>query len=944
MGKIKFDNEFQIKYHKVLMMNELGVASPSEEIGDNAYKLSLCNVGKSGYSFGPCQWDLSNPTREINKNFKIKDLFEELLCKEIDDNSLVEEIKDKTYYHKLKPLEKLKYKVKYNNKDTLLLNLIDKCLSTEYAKTKINDLYLEELREQEKYVNERVKDVLKVNPKIKEFLEDEFIKLSLLDYHNQFNFSKNGKCEKYLKGEKTQKYNSVSTIQIGDGTKVEDWTNYYFNTKTGNENRPILDKRKGNIEKVVKFQVGKNSDIKAPQNFADALKIMMPKVEVEADKLCDIKWVGFKFTNLYELTKEEVKGDNKKIIDIAKSKIKDEKTNLNVIKNGDKFQVLVKKASYEAVISKDEKDKEYKFFYNGEDKEKIYGEVKLAYNCNCHPLNFVAPSVKSPVIGVVTEVSDVKRILKIEEIQKNQDNTKYFHVFKNIVDISVKAGDKVELGKSLGKIGTCTKDFEQINLNYSIERNDTKASVDLITIDPVEFWNTGKSIGFSFTEKANQIIIKGKIGEITSKNDKESILYYDQNTSETEMKPQILIDGYRIGHYAELKSNNEYEEKEILFNRSSLQTEKKGLSVTYKYEPNKRELSILASGKEKLIIKNFKNGYNGIYLENLVINGDQIIGADEEKEEEGKAQASRASGNHSTNASKSGVYVATGASASCPLGGKIRLVADGSKSFSGGKMLLNSSHIKPSNLCGAGVCNISRVPPPCMPTPAGAWVQISSNFLIDGKPALTDKSKIVCAKGGLISITSPGQNTYGYGSTEAKLLLEKSKEDEQTVKDQQEGKKVEEKPIAQISNIGKTVEIPVKKEIEVEQVLTLERNRVIETIFEEKSYKLFIGKLIDESGNVFSDICCHADEKGENSILPNGRHKISFGDDNSIKIGEEFIVVDYTKKDNLYKSNKHLIVGNELTNKNSELNGNSYGTKHTALRSKLSNHTEGGRS
>jgi len=78
--------------------------------------------------------------------------------------------------------------------------------------------------------------------------------------------------------------------------------------------------------------------------------------------------------------------------------------------------------------------------------------------------------------------------------------------------------------------------------------------------------------------------------------------------------------------------------------------------------------------------------------------------------------------------------------------------------------------------------------------------------------------------------------------------------------------------------------------------------------------------------------------------LQNGRHKISFGDDNSIKIGEEFTVVDYTKKDNLYKSNKHIVVGNELTTKNSELNGNSYSRNHSALRNKLSNRTGSGRS
>lgn len=49
---MNFENDFQIKYHKVLMMNELGDHSLSEEISDSAYKLSLCKKGNSGYSFG----------------------------------------------------------------------------------------------------------------------------------------------------------------------------------------------------------------------------------------------------------------------------------------------------------------------------------------------------------------------------------------------------------------------------------------------------------------------------------------------------------------------------------------------------------------------------------------------------------------------------------------------------------------------------------------------------------------------------------------------------------------------------------------------------------------------------------------------------------------------------------------------------------------------------
>ena len=62
-------------------MNELGDHSLSEEISDSAYKLSLCKKGNSGYSFGPCQWDLSNPNRKITSSIKIIDLNKDIISK-----------------------------------------------------------------------------------------------------------------------------------------------------------------------------------------------------------------------------------------------------------------------------------------------------------------------------------------------------------------------------------------------------------------------------------------------------------------------------------------------------------------------------------------------------------------------------------------------------------------------------------------------------------------------------------------------------------------------------------------------------------------------------------------------------------------------------------------------------------------------------------------------
>jgi uncharacterized Zn-binding protein involved in type VI secretion len=50
-------------------------------------------------------------------------------------------------------------------------------------------------------------------------------------------------------------------------------------------------------------------------------------------------------------------------------------------------------------------------------------------------------------------------------------------------------------------------------------------------------------------------------------------------------------------------------------------------------------------------------------------------------------------------------------------------------------------------------------PMPCTPTTPAPWAPGSSTVLIGGKPALSNNSQLVCAYGGTIMITSPGQTT-----------------------------------------------------------------------------------------------------------------------------------------------------------------------------------------
>jgi hypothetical protein len=51
------------------------------------------------------------------------------------------------------------------------------------------------------------------------------------------------------------------------------------------------------------------------------------------------------------------------------------------------------------------------------------------------------------------------------------------------------------------------------------------------------------------------------------------------------------------------------------------------------------------------------------------------------------------------------------------------------------------------------------VPMPCMPVTPAPWAPGSPTVLIGGMPALNNASKLMCAFGGVIQITMPGQTT-----------------------------------------------------------------------------------------------------------------------------------------------------------------------------------------
>ncbi len=80
-----------------------------------------------------------------------------------------------------------------------------------------------------------------------------------------------------------------------------------------------------------------------------------------------------------------------------------------------------------------------------------------------------------------------------------------------------------------------------------------------------------------------------------------------------------------------------------------------------------------------------------------------------------------------------------------------------------GKPAANIMDNKPmANVMPFGTC--SAVPPtpagpvPCVPTPTGPWLPGSQTVCIKNKPALSNSSKLMCGRGGVISIINPGAN------------------------------------------------------------------------------------------------------------------------------------------------------------------------------------------
>lgn len=77
-------------------------------------------------------------------------------------------------------------------------------------------------------------------------------------------------------------------------------------------------------------------------------------------------------------------------------------------------------------------------------------------------------------------------------------------------------------------------------------------------------------------------------------------------------------------------------------------------------------------------------------------------------------------------------------------------------------------HIFPVNISTFGMCTTPSnpsvaaalgTPSPCVPQLPTPWIPGKPNVLVRGAPALDSDSKLMCAYGGVISITYPGAPT-----------------------------------------------------------------------------------------------------------------------------------------------------------------------------------------
>jgi len=222
----------------MLIKNELG--------GDisKAYKISHAG-NKGGYSYGQPQWDLAQrwkATKDGTKPDPGWDTFEEIVRAQISDRTIQDRIIDKVK----------------NPSPTLTseeINLINQALYSNYGKVIIDNAFDTHLDSKISRLNGLLGE-LSANGKtqIADYIENNpFMQMALIDYDNQLYIQgidgtgeTDGPLLRYFKGEKVA-LGYGKEVQIRGDFGLEDYLNFYLNTKEGQDKPSTLIRRFSNI-------------------------------------------------------------------------------------------------------------------------------------------------------------------------------------------------------------------------------------------------------------------------------------------------------------------------------------------------------------------------------------------------------------------------------------------------------------------------------------------------------------------------------------------------------------------------------------------------------------------------------------------------------------------------------------------------------------------------
>lgn len=169
--------------HLLLMKTELNN-------GRGGYEISWAGTPSSGISLGGSQTDLSTESAADGSKSQ---LFEAILNNAIDNNILS--------YAQRKSITPSIYQQKGKSPEQVFGSLLPKINEAVYASKDIVDQYYRmDLKKKVHHVQRLISELNNQKNKIALEASPEMV-IRLVDYHNQFNFSRNGKMQQFLEGD-----------------------------------------------------------------------------------------------------------------------------------------------------------------------------------------------------------------------------------------------------------------------------------------------------------------------------------------------------------------------------------------------------------------------------------------------------------------------------------------------------------------------------------------------------------------------------------------------------------------------------------------------------------------------------------------------------------------------------------------------------------------------